>query len=225
MLPLASRRFSLATTCQAATRWPGWRRELTAAAAAGTGRAADPAATPAAARAAATAPAAAAGASLASSTQSTTPAPASFEIPDAVTFGGSLGGLGVNLLVAESDWSAMLTFVREVLRLPLSTVGPNFAVLRHQGADMILHRDDTYGSNLGAVAERERAGTGTRGLGVELRLYNVHPREVEARARSAGHVVLQTTATKPHGLVECYVQGPGDYVWVPSCPTPAQPKL
>jgi hypothetical protein len=82
-----------------------------------------------------------------------------------------------------------------------------------------------YGSNLGAVAERERAGTGTRGLGVELRLYNVHPREVEARARSAGHVVLQTTATKPHGLVECYVQGPGDYVWVPSCPTPAQPKL
>ena len=148
----------------------------------------------------------------------------SFEVGDAVSYGRGLRGLGVNLLVAESCWPALLTFVREVLRVPLATVGENFAVLRHGGTDMILHRDDTYGSSPGARAERQRAAPGPRGLGVELRIYSVNPGEVEARARAAGHTVLQPTATKPHGLVECYLQGPGGYVWVPSCPTKEEPE-
>lgn len=145
--------------------------------------------------------------------------PRSFDIPDPVTYGGSLTGIGVNLLVSELDWSAMLAFVREILCLPLATVGENFAVLRHEGVDMLFHRDDTYGSSPGAVAERTRATAGIRGLGVELRLYNLEPQDVEARAKTAGFSVLQTTTTKPHGLVECYIQGPGSFVWVPSCPT------
>ena len=114
----------------------------------------------------------------------------------------------------------MLMFVREVLRLPLATVGPNFAVLRHQGVDILFHRDDAYASTPDAVVERDRAGAGARGLGVELRVYNVHPHAVEARAKHAGYDVLQATVAKPHGLLECYVQGPCNYVWVPSCPTP-----
>lgn len=147
----------------------------------------------------------------------------SFEVPDAVSYGGGLTGIGINVLVAIPDWSALLVFVQEVLQLPLATVGDNFAILRHEGIDMMLHRDDTYGSNPGAQTERDRTSTGggTRGLGVEVRIYNVAPAEVEARAREAGHVVLQSTTKKPHGLLECYIQGPGGYVWVPSCPTPA----
>ena len=118
----------------------------------------------------------------------------------------------------------MLTFVSEVLRLPLATVGPNFAVSRHEGVDMLFHRDDTYGSAASAVAERGRAGTCARGLGVELRVYNVHPREIEKRAKDAGYEVLQATSPKPHGLVECYILGPNNFVWVPSCPAPATPE-
>lgn len=142
-----------------------------------------------------------------------------FELPDADTYGGSLGGVGVNLLVSEQDWRATMDFVREVLCLPLATVGPNFAVLRHESVDVLFHREDTYGSSPSAVAERERAGAGARGLGVELRVYNVKPHDIEARANKARYDVLQTTTTKPHGLVECYIQGPGGFVWVPSCPT------
>ena len=51
----------------------------------------------------------------------------------------------------------MLAFVQEVLGLPLATVGPNFAVLRHQGLDLILHRDDTYGNAELAKVELDRA--------------------------------------------------------------------
>ena len=82
----------------------------------------------------------------------------------------------------------------------------------------------TTGATTATDAERQRAAPGPRGLGVELRIYSVNPGQVEARARAAGHTVLQPTATKPHGLVECYLQGPGGYVWVPSCPTKEEPE-
>jgi len=127
-------------------------------------------------------------------------------------FGRSLPrGIGVNLLV--SDMAAMGAFCHDVLGSHVIYADEDFAALELLGSVFMLHADHSYLDNpmTGVIA-----GMGTRGAGIELRLYGADPDAVEARARELGHIVLAGSIDKPHGLRECHIVGPDGYVFVPS---------
>ncbi len=93
----------------------------------------------------------------------------------------------------------------------------DFAVLRYDGHDLILHADHTYSEHPLLALTGDGA---VRGAGVELRLYGIDPDAAEARARVRGDTVLAETRDKPHGLRECYLVDPDGYVWVPGVAIP-----
>lgn len=128
----------------------------------------------------------------------------------AADYGRSLAGFGVNLLVR--DVGKTLDFLTAVLGVKVVHANRDFAVVSHRGQEWMLHGDHTYHSHpLLALT-----GDGVpRGVGVELRLYNVDPDRAEAKARAAGYEVLQSSRDKPHGLRECYLLDGDGYLWVP----------
>lgn len=131
-------------------------------------------------------------------------------------YGRSLTGVGVNILIR--DVARTVAFLRDVLGLTVVYSDPDFAVLRHEGRDILLHADHTYAEHplLALVGDG-----GPRGAGVELRLYGIDPDAAEARARRRGDTVLAPSKDKPHGLRECYLVDPDGYVWVPGRPLSA----
>lgn len=136
---------------------------------------------------------------------------------DAVKYGQSLKGLGVNLLVRDLPRS--LVFADAVLGAEALFVTDKFAALRLNGADYMLHADDTYRGN--ALFGLLEAGE-PRGLGIELRVYNLDPDKAENRARAHGFTVLAGSIDKPpHGLRECIIIDDEGYLWVPSVHLPA----
>jgi uncharacterized glyoxalase superfamily protein PhnB len=128
-------------------------------------------------------------------------------------YGRSLRGLSINLLVKEVPRA--ITFAREVLGATLVYGDADFAVLRRDGAEWMLHADHTYGNHpLLALT-----GDGTlRGAGVEIRLHDHDPDGAAAKAESLGYTVLAAAADKPHGLREAYIADPDGYVWVLDSP-------
>jgi uncharacterized glyoxalase superfamily protein PhnB len=129
-------------------------------------------------------------------------------------YGRSLGpGLGLNLIVR--DMAEAVQFARTVLAADIIYADADFAALRAQGSQWMLHADHTYLDNplIGILG-----GAQSRGAGVELRLYGADPDLVEARARAHGHVVLAGAIDKPHGLRESMIIDPDGYVWIPSLP-------
>jgi catechol 2,3-dioxygenase-like lactoylglutathione lyase family enzyme len=132
------------------------------------------------------------------------------ERPDAPAYGRSLRGIGVNLLV--TDVLAQVTFLVEVLGMEQVYSDADFAILRHGGMELMLHADGTYGDHPFLALTGDGA---MRGAGVELRLYGIDPDAAAARAQAQGHYILQAPQDKPHGLRECFIAGPDNYVWVP----------
>jgi catechol 2,3-dioxygenase-like lactoylglutathione lyase family enzyme len=130
--------------------------------------------------------------------------------PDAVDYGRALRGIGINLLV--TDVLAQVTFLVEVMGMEQVYSDTDFAILRHEGAELMLHADGTYGDHPFLALTGDGA---IRGAGVELRLYGVDPDAAAARAQAAGHHILQAPQDKPHGLRECFIVGPDNYIWVP----------
>lgn len=139
--------------------------------------------------------------------------------PDADTYGRSLSGFGVNLLV--HDVAASLAFLSEVLAVAVVHADKDFAVCRHGEHQWMLHSDASYHSNPLLALTGDGA---VRGAGLELRLYGVDPDAAVARAEAKGFHVLQAPADKPHGLREAYIVGPDGYVWVPSVPKAKRPQ-
>lgn len=134
---------------------------------------------------------------------------------DAGEMGRMLRGFGINLLVRRVDGAAQ--FLRHVLRFKILRQSADYAVLSHRRRLYQLHADPTYAAHpLGALLPE----AGLRGIGVELRLYQVDPDRAEGRARQGGYAVLQPTADKPHGLRECFLLDPDGYCWVPSVKIP-----
>ncbi len=128
----------------------------------------------------------------------------------AADYGRSLRGLGVNLLVRNIE--AALPFHREVLDAEVVLADPDFAVLRRNGAEWMLHADHTYQDHpLHGSLTDDLA----RGIGAEIRLYGRDPDDAEAAARKLDFTVLQGAMDKPHGLREAFLIDADGYLWVP----------
>ncbi len=134
-----------------------------------------------------------------------------FESLSAVEVGHLLEGFGLNLLVRQTERTAR--FLESMFDFAVLRLSCDYAVLQHRKILYQLHADSTYHAHPlpGILPEN-----GVRGAGVELRLYQVDPDVAERKARQAGHVILQETRDKPHGLRECYLLDPDGYCWVPS---------
>ena len=131
---------------------------------------------------------------------------------DAVEFGQSLKGLGVNLLVKDVPRS--VAFLTDVLGMQAFQPTADFAILRSGTAVLQVHADRTYHSN---PLPQLLPESGARGGGAELRLYDVDPDAAFAKALAhEGATVLQDVKNKPHGLREAYILDPDGYCWVPS---------
>ena len=123
-------------------------------------------------------------------------------------YGRSLPAFTLNLLVA--DIARSIAFYREVLGCEVRYSDPDFAAMRLGELDFMLHADHAYdGHPWAGRLGRERR----RGLGAELRLFEVDPDAAVARARQAGAVVLLPATDKPHGWREAWLEDPDGYVW------------
>jgi catechol 2,3-dioxygenase-like lactoylglutathione lyase family enzyme len=123
-------------------------------------------------------------------------------------YGGLLPGFTINLLVRDIDVAQR--FYRDVLGATVHYADPDFAAVRVQNLEFMLHADHTYDSHPWFGALRHGEG---RGLGAELRLLGLDPDVVEARARAANAVVVRPPTTRGHGWREVSVQDPDGYVW------------
>ncbi len=134
-----------------------------------------------------------------------------YDPTDAVQVGHALEGFGVNLLVSDVERSA--DFLQKVFDFEIASCNRDYCLLRHAGTLFQLHADHTYSNNPLPSLLPE---FGTRGAGVELRLFNVDPDQAEQKAREAEYEILMETADKPHGLRECFILDPDGYCWCPS---------
>lgn len=128
-------------------------------------------------------------------------------------YGRSLRGLTLDLLVRHV--AAALPFHREVLAASVVYADPDFAVLRRDGAEWMLHADHTYEDS---PLHAHLAGGLARGVGAELRLHGRDPDEAEAAARRVGFTVLAAATDKPHGLREAFLLDADGYLWFPDIP-------
>lgn len=127
-------------------------------------------------------------------------------------YGRSLKGFGVNLLYA--DVVRAVAFQSGILGCEAVYADEDFAVMRHEGVEWMLHADHTYKDNVLAGVENAEA----RGQGVELRVHNVDPDAIEAAARGAGYTVLAGAMDKPHGTREAVIMDDEGYVWAVDAP-------
>ena len=129
-------------------------------------------------------------------------------------YGRSLRGLGINLLVRETERTA--AFVRDVLGLEVVYADPDLVVFRHGEQEWMAHADHTYDAH--PLLPRTRVAA-LRGGGVELRVHDVDPDVAVAAAIANGYEVLDPAENKPHGLREAYILDGDGYVWVVDMPS------
>ena len=134
-----------------------------------------------------------------------------YDSVDADTFGRSLRGIGLNLLVR--DVKSTIAFLETVFGLVSHQVTDDFAIVQYGDQVFQLHSDGTYHANplLSLVPENP-----PRGGGMEIRLYDSDPDTAANRATDFGATVLQHPTDKPHGLREAYILCADGYAWVPS---------
>lgn len=136
-----------------------------------------------------------------------------YDTVDADSFGRSLRGIGLNLLVR--DVRAECAFLESVFGVRAHQVTDDFAIVTYGDEVFQLHHDRTYHSNplLSLLPEHP-----PRGAGIEIHLYDTDPDTAVAKAEAAGAMILQPPTDKPHGLREAYILCENGYAWVPSRP-------
>ena len=126
-------------------------------------------------------------------------------------YGRSLTGLGFSLIVG--DLTRSIHLITQVLGGTLLFRTDAFAALKLCGNDLMLHVKSTYARNeLHPTLESDAP----RGVGVELRCFDVDPDKAEVRARDFGYTILAGSLDKPHGLRECMILDDDGFVWIPS---------
>jgi predicted enzyme related to lactoylglutathione lyase len=137
------------------------------------------------------------------------------ETVTAAAFGRSLQGLGLNLLCR--DVRAMAGFLQQVFGLTIHRLSDDFALARHAGALIQLHRDATFSRHpLHALLPEAPP----RGTGVQVYLFGIDPDTACARAPAAGGMVIEPPSDKPHGLREATILAPEGYAFSPAIPAP-----
>ena len=134
-------------------------------------------------------------------------------------YGRSLPCFTVNLLVR--DLRRSLTFYRDVLGAVVIYSDMDFAALRVNDLEFMLHADHAYDHHawFPDLTRGER-----RGLGAELRLFQTDPDLIESRAKKFGATILQPSQDMPHGWRDVIVSDPDGYTWAigtafaPHCP-------
>ena len=136
------------------------------------------------------------------------------ETVSADVFGGSLTGIGVNLLTR--DVRGLAGFLSEVFGLSVHRLSDDFAILRHGAMMLQLHSDASFARHPlpGLIPENP-----PRGGGAQLYLFGIDPDAAIARATAAGHVVLEPARDKPHGLREGTILSPEGYAFSPAIPS------
>jgi len=125
----------------------------------------------------------------------------------------SLTGLSLDLLVRDIDRS--LRFHRDVLGAVVVYFDVDFAVVRANGGEWMLHADHAYDGN--PVSGIARIAI-QRGAGVVLRLHGRDPDDAARAAVRGGYGVMAAAKDKPHGLREAYIVDPDGYVWATDGP-------
>jgi uncharacterized glyoxalase superfamily protein PhnB len=126
-------------------------------------------------------------------------------------YGRSLTGLGFNLIV--NDLNRAIHFATQVIQAEVFFRTDMFAAMTLSGQHFMFHIPASYrGNELYATL----ASDAPRGVGIELRCYQVDPDLAEARARIHGYTVLAGCLDKPHGLRECMLLDDDGFVWIPS---------
>ncbi|MBY8977606.1 VOC family protein [Rhodobacteraceae bacterium NNCM2] len=133
---------------------------------------------------------------------------------EAPEMGAALRGIGLNLLVR--DVLEETGFLENIFGMRILRANRDFALVAYGDQVFQIHGDHTYHSNPLPSLLPE---AGPRGGGIELRLYDTDPETAVAKAETAGAVILQPPADKPHGLREAYILDPSGYCWVPSRPS------
>ena len=136
-----------------------------------------------------------------------------YETVDAESFGASLRGIGLNILVR--DVLAECAFLETVFGIRCHQKTADFAIATYGDQVFQIHGDGTYHAHplLGMLPENP-----PRGAGLEIHLYDTDPDEAVARARDFGATILADPKDKPHGLREAYILCENGYAWVPSRP-------
>ncbi len=141
--------------------------------------------------------------------------PDEMKTADGPSYGKSLTGIGINLLVRDVNMTA--AFLRDVLEAQIIRSDADFAIIFYHGEHFMLHQDRTFGENelLSILPE-----AGARGAGIELRFYNTDPDWAEKRAIEFTGTykcsVLRPCSDRPHGLRECHILSADGYCFVPS---------
>ena len=134
-----------------------------------------------------------------------------YETVDGDTFGRSLRGIGLNILVRSVP--EQVAFLTDVFGMTAHQATTDFAILIYGDQVFQIHADGTYSANplLSLVPENP-----PRGAGIEIRLYETDPDAAAAIAEAMGATILQPPTDKPHGLREAYILCANGYAWVPS---------
>jgi catechol 2,3-dioxygenase-like lactoylglutathione lyase family enzyme len=130
--------------------------------------------------------------------------------PSGQVYGRALKGVGFNLLV--NDFERAIVFATDVLGATVRFRTENFAAVKLAGHDYMYHGRETYRGNAlyGTLTD-----DAPRGVGIELRCYEVDPDVAEAKARALGFTVLAGSIDKPpHGLRECIILDDEGFAWV-----------
>lgn len=136
-----------------------------------------------------------------------------YETVSADTFGASLRGLGINLLVRDVIRHA--GFLEAVFGMAAHRLSSDFAIMTYGSQVFQLHADPTYANH---PLHELLPESPPRGRGVQLHLFDTDPDLAATRAEDAGGVVLAPPLAKPHGVVETFILDPDGYCWVASRP-------
>lgn len=125
----------------------------------------------------------------------------------AAAYGALLPAFSVNLVVSDLD--ASVQFYRSVFLAHVHYADPDFAAIKINGQELMLHADHTYERS--RWSDSLRNGT-DRGVGAELRILGMNPDELLERATEFD-AVFKEVSERGHGWREAMVQDPDGYVW------------